>query len=83
MKAVHMVASVLVWVGALNWGLVGLGQLFGSASEWNLVTWLIGSWSPVVASFVYVLVGLSAVYAAATHKGSCKHCESSSAQPTM
>jgi uncharacterized membrane protein YuzA (DUF378 family) len=83
MKAVHMVASVLAWVGALNWGLVGLGQLFNAEAEWNLVTWVIGSWSPVTASVVYVLVGVSAVYLALTHKSSCKDCQVAPVQPTM
>ncbi len=53
MCPVHMVALVLVLVGALNWGLVGL---FG----FNLVSYLLGSW-PMVERVVYVLVGLSAV----------------------
>lgn len=53
MCPVHMVAGVLVLVGALNWGLVGL---FG----FNLVTFLLGS-MPALERVVYVLVGLSAV----------------------
>ena len=53
MCPVHMVALVLVLVGALNWGLVGL---FG----FNLVNYLLGSW-PTAERVVYVLVGLSAI----------------------
>jgi uncharacterized membrane protein YuzA (DUF378 family) len=53
MKALHMIAFVLVVVGGLNWGLVG-------AFEFNLVTKLLGSW-PMVETIVYVLVGLSAL----------------------
>lgn len=66
MKNLHMVAYVLVLVGALNWGLVGL---FGV----NLVTMLLGE-GTMLTSLVYVLVGLSAVYEIATHKGNCKLC---------
>ncbi len=55
-----MVAFVLVLVGAVNWGLVGLGMLFGSAN-WNVVNMLLGSWMKVEA-VVYVLVGLAGVY---------------------
>ncbi len=54
-----MVAWVLVMVGALNWGLVGLGAFMGS--NWNVVNMLLGSW-PSVEWLVYVLVGASAVW---------------------
>lgn len=66
MKTLHMVAYVLLWVGGLNWGLVGL---FG----FNLVEVVFGSW-PAVVSLVYILVGVSAVYTAFTHMGECKVC---------
>jgi len=65
MKSLHMVAFVLVIVGALNWGLVALG--------YNLVEMLLGSW-PVVVQLVYGLVGLSAVYEIVTHKQNCRNC---------
>lgn len=57
MKYLHTVAFILLIVGGLNWGLVAFG--------WNLVSMLLGSW-PMVEQAVYVLVGLSAVYIAAT-----------------
>jgi uncharacterized membrane protein YuzA (DUF378 family) len=53
-------AYILVVVGALNWGLVGLGWLAGGA-DWNVVHMLLGSWMKVEA-VVYVLVGLAGVY---------------------
>ena len=58
LKTVDMVALVLVVVGGLNWGLVG-------AFNYNLVTSLFGDGS-VLARAVFVLVGLSALYVAAT-----------------
>lgn len=67
MKAVHMVAYVLLWVGGLNWGLVGL---FG----FDLVQVLLGG-VPALANLVYILVGVSAVFSAATHMGECKVCK--------
>jgi len=67
-----MVAFLLLVVGGLNWGLIGLGYLVGGAS-WNLVNIIFGSW-PVVENLVYVLVGLSAVWIAATHKKDCRTC---------
>ncbi len=65
MKALHMIAFVLVIVGGLNWGLYALG--------YNLVNMLLGSW-PIIEKAVYVLVGLSAIYLGVTHKGDCKMC---------
>lgn len=63
---VHKVAAVLVWVGALNWGLVGF-------FNWNLVHSLLGGVSATLESVVYMLVGLSAV--AMMFSGSCKMCK--------
>lgn len=48
----------LVMIGALNWGLVGLGDFLGQ--NLNVVNMLLGS-MPQVESVVYVLVGLSAL----------------------
>ncbi len=76
MKSVHMVAWILVMVGALNWGLVGLGGFMGS--DWNLVRMILGS-MPALEWLVYVLVGVSAVYEIVTHKANCKMCGTSSA----
>ena len=59
-KCLGTVACVLVTVGALNWGIIGLGWLFGGA-DWNVVHMLLGSWMKVEA-VVYVLVGLAGVY---------------------
>lgn len=52
----------LLTIGGINWGLIGLGMLFGGmGANWNVVHMLIGSW-PVVEGTVYVLVGIAAVY---------------------
>ena len=61
MNSIKPVATILLIVGALNWGLVGLGWLLGSA-DWNVVHMLLGAWMQVEA-IVYVLVGLSGVWA--------------------
>ncbi len=62
-------AWILVIIGAINWGLVGLGMLLGGAN-WNIVSLIFGG-LPVVESLVYVLVGLSAIVH--LFKG-CKEC---------
>ena len=55
-----MYAWWLVLIGAINWGLVGLGYWLGGAN-WNIVSMILGTW-PVVENLVYVLVGLSGVW---------------------
>ena len=60
-------ACVLVLVGAINWGLIGLGNFLGG--DWNVVNMVLGAW-PQVESLLYVLVGLSGVYKLAM----CKKC---------
>ncbi|MDP2705391.1 MAG: DUF378 domain-containing protein [Patescibacteria group bacterium] len=54
----NKIAWWLVIIGALNWGLVGIGELVGG--NWNMVNLLLGSISSLEA-IVYVLVGASAV----------------------
>lgn len=61
MKTVEMIGMLLVVVGALNWGLVGLGMLMGAGMSWNLVNMLLGS-MPMVEAVVYLLVGLSGLW---------------------
>lgn len=53
MKALTMVAAILVIVGGLNWGL-------WAAFKFDLVAAVLGDYS-VLARIVYGLVGLSAV----------------------
>ncbi|HVZ67234.1 MAG TPA: DUF378 domain-containing protein [Patescibacteria group bacterium] len=58
MKALHMIAYLLLFVGGLNWGLIGL-------FNFNLVNSLLST-MPVVEQAVYLLVGVSTVYIIAT-----------------
>jgi uncharacterized protein len=71
MKALHIIAFLLVVVGALNWGLLGLGALMGS--DWNVVHMILGS-LPQLENIVYLLVGLSGIYLLLTHKKECRVC---------
>lgn len=67
MKWVHIVAYLLVFVGALNWGLWGL-------FNYNLVESLLGTGD--LTKWVYVLVGLAGVWAIYSHlvMKDCKLC---------
>lgn len=56
LNVVDYIAFVLIIIGGLNWGLVG-------AFNYNLVDALFGVRS-MISIIVYILVGLSALYAA-------------------
>lgn len=59
---VDTVAKWLVVIGGLNWGLVGLGGFVGS--DLNVIGLILGGVAGgVLANIVYLLVGLSALYA--------------------
>jgi uncharacterized protein len=60
MKKIDVLAAVLVVVGALNWGLVGL-------FKFDLVATLLGD-STAAARVIYLLVGLSGIFQAASWK---------------
>ncbi len=55
MRALNIVAQILLIIGGLNWGLVGLFQL-------DLVAELFGGQTAPLARLIYVLVGLAAIY---------------------
>ena len=53
MRTIDIVAAVLLVIGGLNWGLVGI-------ANFNLVAALFGT--SIIASIVYALVGMAALY---------------------
>jgi uncharacterized membrane protein YuzA (DUF378 family) len=67
MKALHMVAFGLLVVGGLNWGVYAV-------TGWEIGT-LFGGMDALVSKVIYILVGVAAVYIAATHKSTCTNCE--------
>ena len=50
---------VLVIIGAINWGLVGIGQFLDA--NWNLVNLVFGS-LPTLEAVIYLLIGLAGLY---------------------
>lgn len=68
------IAWWLVIIGALNWGLVGVGGLF-FGGEINLVNLIFGSEG--LSYVIYLLVGVSAVVTLMGHCG-CKNCDKNS-----
>ena len=71
MCGLHKAAAALVWIGALNWGLIGL-------LKFNLVMTLLGAW-PLAERAVYILVGVSAVAMCMVGK-CCAKCEACGAE---
>ena len=71
MKAVHVIAWILLIIGGLNWLLVGINP------AWDLVAMIGGGQAGVLAKIIYILVGLSALVSLFTHKKDCKCCDSS------
>ena len=49
------IALILLIIGGINWGLVGIFDL-------DMVAWLFGGADRVLASTVYILVAISAVW---------------------
>ncbi|MBU6232215.1 MAG: DUF378 domain-containing protein [Patescibacteria group bacterium] len=74
MKAIHVIAFVLLVIGGLNWLLVGLG--------FNLVDAIFGAGS-VLSTIIYILVGISALWLVFTHKSACKTCSTSASAPAQ
>lgn len=60
---------LLVVVGAVNWGLVGLGGFLGG--DWNVVHMILGAW-PKLEWLVYVLVGVAGVMQIFASKCPCR-----------
>jgi len=54
MKSIHVLAAVLVMVGALNWGLVGLFRF-------DLVPAVLGD-ATVLSRLVYIAVGAAGLF---------------------
>ena len=73
MKQLDVLATVLVVVGALNWGLVGIARFDLVAALFGMS---FGEVSPLSA-VVYGLVGLAGLYQAAAWKGMPKRWQQS------
>ena len=67
MKTIDVAAASILFIGGVNWGLVGL---FG----FNLVAWIFGEMS-MLTRIIYVLVGISAIYDAVMWKAIQKRWE--------
>jgi uncharacterized membrane protein YuzA (DUF378 family) len=52
-----MLDKIVAWlliIGGINWGL--------DALNWNLVDAIFNGWAPVLATIIYIVVGLAGLY---------------------
>ncbi|PIR85496.1 DUF378 domain-containing protein [Candidatus Kaiserbacteria bacterium CG10_big_fil_rev_8_21_14_0_10_45_20] len=73
MKYLHIIAFIFLVVGGLNWGVFAI-------FNWEIGS-LFGGMDAMISKVIYILVGLSAVYFAVTHKKACKDCVAKPAGP--
>lgn len=55
MNVLDRIALALTIIGGINWGLVGI-------FKFDLVAWVCGGQTSVVARIIYVLVGIAALW---------------------
>lgn len=65
------VATMLVMIGSLNWGLIGAGRLL-TGMDWNVLHMVFGA-APIFETSLYFIIGLAALYEAVNccAKSSC------------
>jgi len=61
LKHVGFVATLLVVLGAVNWGLIAFGNLFLDGTDLNVVGLVLGAW-PSLIQFVYLIIGAAGVW---------------------
>lgn len=62
MSNIHKITFILLIIGGLNWGLEAAGYGIGNYIPSGLAT------------IIYVLVALSALFEIFSHKGLCRNC---------
>jgi uncharacterized membrane protein YuzA (DUF378 family) len=81
-KWLHIVAFVLVIIGAVNLGIFGIVPTNANGEGFDLIQQLFG-FNADVLNVVYILIGASGVYLLATHFKECKVCEARKAAKSV
>ena len=64
----HKITFILLVIGGLNWLLLAL-------FNWEIGMLFPGDGQGVIATIIYILVGVSAIAEIFMHKSNCKECE--------
>jgi uncharacterized membrane protein YuzA (DUF378 family) len=72
-KWAHIVAFVLVVIGAIDLGLFGIIPAGSSGQGFDFLQAIFG-FSPTLLEVIYLLIGVSGVYLVVTHRQECKVC---------
>lgn len=72
-KWLHIIAFVLVIVGAIDLGLFGIIPASNTGQGFDILYAIFG-FSPTLLEVIYLLIGVSGVYLVVTHRGDCKVC---------
>jgi uncharacterized protein len=67
-KALNVIALILVIIGAINWGLWGFFQF-------DFVAWLFGGASTTVSRVIYAIIGLAGLWSLGFFKYCCACCK--------
>jgi uncharacterized membrane protein YuzA (DUF378 family) len=67
MKALNVIALILVIIGAINWGLWGFFQF-------DFVAWLFGGASVTASRVIYAIIGLAGLWSLGFFKYCCGSC---------
>lgn len=55
MRILTAIASILIIIGALNWGLYGISKI-------DIVDNLFGGWKSKLGRLIYILIGIAGLY---------------------
>jgi uncharacterized membrane protein YuzA (DUF378 family) len=72
-KWIHIVAFILVVVGAIDLGLFGIIPANAQGQGFDLLQAIFG-FSPTLLEIIYFLIGVSGVYLLVIHRKECKVC---------
>ncbi|HVA96575.1 MAG TPA: DUF378 domain-containing protein [Candidatus Acidoferrales bacterium] len=72
-KWLHIVAFVLVIIGAIDLGLFGIIPASTSGQGFDFLQAIFG-FNATLLEVIYLLIGVSGVYLVVTHRGDCKVC---------
>jgi len=61
MKFIPTLAMIIIILGALNWGMIGLGEFMGG-QNWNVIAHIFDQW-PEVLFTAYIVIGVSGAWA--------------------